>query len=48
MGEKGRRVFRYNYKGQMHKSKKGGRIRRGRWGWLGWGEWWGRNPDNCT
>ena len=27
---------------------KGGRIEGGRWGWLGWREWWGKNGDNCT
>ena len=27
---------------------KGGRIEGGRWGWLGWGVWWGENGDNCV
>ena len=27
---------------------KGVGIRGGRWGWLGSGEWWGQNADNCT
>ena len=27
---------------------KAGRIEGGRWGWLGLGEWWGENGDNCT
>ena len=25
-----------------------GVIRGGRWGWLGSGEWWRVNADNCT
>ena len=25
-----------------------GRIEGGRWGWLGWEEWWGENGDNHT
>ena len=33
----GGRVFRNKYKGHMDKTKGGG-IRGGRWGWLGW---WG-------
>ena len=39
MAGKGERVFRNNYKGHMDKTK-GGRIKGGKWGWLGWGEWW--------
>ena len=35
MGEKGERVFRNMYKGHMEKTK-GGRIKGGKWGWLGW------------
>ena len=27
---------------------RGGGIRGGRWGWLGWREYWGTNVDNCT
>ena len=27
---------------------KGDKIEGGRWGWLGWGEWWIGNGDNCT
>ena len=34
MGEKGGRVFRNIYKGHMDKTKEG-RIRSGRWEWLG-------------
>ena len=37
MGEKGERVFRNMYKGHMDKTK-GGRIKGGKWGWLGCGE----------
>ena len=36
MGGKGGRVFRNNYKGHRDKTKGGG-IRGGKWGWLGWG-----------
>ena len=36
MGGKGGRDFRNNYKGLMDKTKGGG-IRGGRWGRLGWG-----------
>ena len=36
MGAIGGRVFGNNYKGHMDKAKGGG-IRGGRWGWLGWG-----------
>ena len=39
----GGKVFRNNYKGHMDKTK-AGRIKGGKWGWLGWGE----NKDNCT
>ena len=35
MGGRGGRVFRNNYKGHTDKTKGGG-IRGGRWGWLGW------------
>ena len=46
-GEKGRRVFRNNYKGHMDKTK---------WGWnqgrevgmVGGGQWWGIDVDNCN
>ena len=27
---------------------KGGRMERGRWGWVGLGELMGENGDNCT
>ena len=27
---------------------KQGRIEGGRWGRLGWGEWWWEKGDNCT
>ena len=27
---------------------KRGRIKGGRWGWVGHGEWWGENGDNYT
>ena len=27
---------------------KGARIKGGRWGWLGLGEQWWENGDNCT
>ena len=37
------RVFRNKYKGHMDKTKEG-RIKGGKWGWLGWGA----NADNCT
>ena len=40
MGGKGGRVVRNMYKGHMDKAK-AGRIEGGRWGWLGWGGWWG-------
>ena len=40
MGGRGR-VFGNNYKRHMDKTKGGG-IGGGRWGWLGWGERWGR------
>ena len=46
MGEKGGRVFR-NMKDTWIKPKRG-RIKDGKWGWLGWREWWGQNGDNCT
>ena len=44
---KGGRVFRNNYKGHMDETK-GGRIKCGKWGGVGWGEWWGENGDHCT
>ena len=28
-------------------SIKGGWVKGGKWGWLGWGEWPGENGDNC-
>ena len=37
MGKKGGRVFRNNYKGHMDKIKEEGKIRGGRWEWLGSG-----------
>ena len=46
-GGEGGRVFRNNYKGHMDKPK-GDKIKAGKWEWLGWGEWWGENGDNCT
>ena len=27
---------------------KRGRIKGGKWAWLGWGEWWEENGDNST
>ena len=27
---------------------KGSRIESGTWGWMGRGEWWHENGDNCT
>ena len=36
-GDNGAKGFRNNYKGHMDKTKGGG-IKGGRWGWLGWGE----------
>ena len=36
MGEKGRRVFRYNYKGHRDKTKEESGGRGWRWVWLGW------------
>ena len=38
-GGRGGRVFRNNYKGHMDKTKGG---------WLGWGESWRVNADNCN
>ena len=40
MGRKEGRVFRNIYKGHMDKPK-WGRIKDGKWGWLGWGGKWG-------
>ena len=40
MGGKGKGFFRNIYKGHMDKTK-GGRFEGRRWGWLGWGKWWG-------
>ena len=37
MGEKEGRAFRNIYKGHRDKTKWGGRIKAGRWGWVGWG-----------
>ena len=39
-GRKWGRVVRNMYKGHMDKTK-GGRIKGGKWGWLGGGELWG-------
>ena len=36
------------HKGHRDKAKRGARIEGGRWGWVGWGVWWGENVDNCT
>ena len=47
MGGKGGRIFRNNDKGHMDKTKGGG-IRGGMWGWLGWGGVMGENGDSCT
>ena len=27
---------------------KAGRMKGGKWGWLGWEKWWRDNGDNCT
>ena len=40
-------LFTDMYKGHMDKPK-GGRIKVGKWGWLGWGRVVGENRDNCT
>ena len=47
-GTVGRRVFRNDYKGHMDKTKGEGGSKGGRWVWLGWGELWGENADNCN
>ena len=47
MGGKGGRVFRNTYKGHTDKIK-GGRIKVGKWGWLGWEGVVEENGDNCT
>ena len=44
----GTRVFRNSYKGHKDKTKGEGGSRGGRWVWLGGGEWWGENADNCN
>ena len=47
MGGKGGRVFRNMYKGHMDKTK-GGRIKGGKWGWLGLVGVVRGNDDNCA
>ena len=50
MGDNGRgrgRVFRNNSKGHMYKTNGDGN-RGGRWGWLGWGDWWEVNADKSN
>ena len=44
---RGRVIKEYIYKGHMDKVK-GGKIKGGRQGWVGGGEWWRENGDNCT
>ena len=48
MREKGKGHQETMYKGHMDKAKGEGRIKGGRWGWLGLWEWWGENGDNST
>ena len=48
MGEKGEGFLGTTIKDTWTKPN-GGRIKGGKWGWLGWGgEWWQENGDNCT
>ena len=47
-GTVGRGVFRNCYKGHMDKTKGDGGSKGGRGVWLGWGEWWEENADNCN
>ena len=44
------RVFRNYYEGHMDKTRVGEEdgSNRGRWVWLGLGEWLGENADNCN
>ena len=46
-GGKRMKVCRNNYEGHMDKTKGGG-IRGGRWGWLGWGRSGGRKMQTTV